>query len=222
MSFAIDRVDHFVLTVRDLKASLRFYERVLGARIVPPWQGLGPTAAAFSRQKINLHVAGREFDPKATHPTVGAGDFCLITEAPIEDVVRRVTECGVTIEVGPVPRMGALGPMTSVYFRDPDGNLVEIAHYGDWAYGALPVDHGLTMPSATASELEEDGGARDARVRDRPHRLWTRIALSSAWSRSAMMSAMLSRPIERRTTSGPAPAAICCSSESWRCVVEAG
>jgi len=129
MSFVIDRVDHFVLTVADLAASLHFYERVLGARIVPPYKGKGPTAVAFGRQKINIHVRGNEFGPKATHPTVGAGDFCLITEAAIETVVQHLRDCGVGVEVGPVPRLGALGRMTSVYFRDPDGNLVEVAKY---------------------------------------------------------------------------------------------
>jgi catechol 2,3-dioxygenase-like lactoylglutathione lyase family enzyme len=129
MSFTIDRIDHFVLTVSDLEASLHFYEIVLGARIVPPPGGRGPTAVAFGRQKINLHVAGREFEPKATHPTVGAGDFCLITEVPIAAVIEHLADCGVAVEVGPVPRYGALGPMTSVYFRDPDGNLVEVAKY---------------------------------------------------------------------------------------------
>jgi catechol 2,3-dioxygenase-like lactoylglutathione lyase family enzyme len=130
MTFAIDRVDHFVLTVSDLAASLRFYERVLGARVVPPWKGRGPTAVAFGRQKINIHVRGHEFEPKAAHPTVGAGDFCLITEAAIETVVQHLQDCGVAIEEGPLPRIGALGEMTSVYFRDPDGNLVEVAKYG--------------------------------------------------------------------------------------------
>jgi catechol 2,3-dioxygenase-like lactoylglutathione lyase family enzyme len=130
MSFAIDRIDHLVLTVRDLEASLRFYRRAIGARVVPPPGGLGPTAIAFGRQKINIHVAGKEFEPKATLPTVGAGDFCLITEAPIEAVVQHLAACGVAVELGPVPRWGALGPMTSVYFRDPDGNLVEVARYG--------------------------------------------------------------------------------------------
>ena len=129
MSFAIDRIDHLVLTVRDLEAALGFYERVLGARIVPPPGGRGPTAVAFGRQKINIHVAGKEFEPKATAPTVGAGDFCLITEQPVESVVAHLKACGVAIEVGPVPRFGALGKMTSVYFRDPDGNLVEVAKY---------------------------------------------------------------------------------------------
>jgi catechol 2,3-dioxygenase-like lactoylglutathione lyase family enzyme len=129
MSFVIDRIDHLVLTVRDLDASLRFYERVLGARIVPPPGGRGPTAVAFGRQKINIHVAGKEFEPKATVPTVGSGDFCLITEQPVESVLAHLKECRVAIEVGPVPRFGALGKMTSVYFRDPDGNLVEVANY---------------------------------------------------------------------------------------------
>ena len=128
--FTIDRIDHFVLTVRDLDAACGFYERVLGARVVPPPEGKGPTAVAFGRQKINLHVRGHEFEPKATHPTVGAGDFCLITEASIAVVLRHIQACGVPVELGPVPRQGALGAMTSVYFRDPDGNLVEVASYG--------------------------------------------------------------------------------------------
>ena len=129
--FAIDRFDHIVLTVRDLEATLRFYERVLGARVVPPpADGKGSTAIAFGRQKINLHVKGREFEPKATHVTVGSGDFCLITETPIAEVRRHVEACGVAVELGPVKRQGALGRMMSVYFRDPDGNLVEVAEYG--------------------------------------------------------------------------------------------
>jgi catechol 2,3-dioxygenase-like lactoylglutathione lyase family enzyme len=129
MSIVIDRVDHFVLTVRDLAASVAFYERVLGARVVPGKPGRGPTAVHFGRQKINIHEKGREFEPKATYPTMGAGDFCLIAETPMPEVVRHLERCGVALEVGPVPREGALGPMTSVYFRDPDGNLVEVARY---------------------------------------------------------------------------------------------
>jgi catechol 2,3-dioxygenase-like lactoylglutathione lyase family enzyme len=129
--FVIDRFDHAVLTVRDLEATLRFYERVLGARVVPPpTDGKGSTAIAFGRQKINIHVKGREFEPKATHVTVGSGDFCLITKAPLEQVMRHVEGCGVPVELGPIKRQGALGPMMSVYLRDPDGNLVEVARYG--------------------------------------------------------------------------------------------
>ncbi len=104
MSFSIDRVDHFVLTVRDLAASVAFYERVLGARVVPGTPGRGPTAVHFGRQKINIHEKGHEFAPKATHPTMGAGDFCLITASAIADVVRHLERCDVAIEVGPVPR----------------------------------------------------------------------------------------------------------------------
>lgn len=125
----IDRIDHLVLTVRDLRASLDFYARVLGGRILPPPQGRGPTAIGFGRHKINLHEKGHEFEPKAAAPTLGAGDFCLITETPIEEVLRHLAACGVRVELGPVPRHGAQGPMMSVYFRDPDGNLVEVAKY---------------------------------------------------------------------------------------------
>ncbi len=86
-------------------------------------------ALAFGRQKINLHKAGAEFEPKATRPGPGSGDFCFVTEAPIADVVSHLQENGIAIVEGPVPRTGATGPMTSVYLRDPDGNLVEIARY---------------------------------------------------------------------------------------------
>jgi catechol 2,3-dioxygenase-like lactoylglutathione lyase family enzyme len=129
--FVIARFDHIVLTVRDLAATLAFYERVLGARIVPPpADGKGSAAITFGRQKINIHVKGKEFEPKATHVTVGSGDFCLITGAPLADVRRHLEARGVAVELGPVKRQGALGPMMSVYFRDPDGNLVEVARYG--------------------------------------------------------------------------------------------
>lgn len=124
---AIDRVDHFVLTVGDLDTTCRFYERVLGARVVT--FGDGRSALAFGRQKINLHVAGREFEPKALAPQPGSGDFCLIAATPLDRVIEHLAACGVAIELGPVPRTGATGPIRSVYFRDPDGNLVEVANY---------------------------------------------------------------------------------------------
>jgi catechol 2,3-dioxygenase-like lactoylglutathione lyase family enzyme len=123
----IDRIDHFVLTVRSLDATCAFYERVLGLkRVDSPGR---PTALAFGRQKINVHEVGRTFDPKARMPTAGAGDFCLITERPIAELRAHLEACGVAIEVGPVTRQGALGAMTSLYFRDPDGNLVEVSEY---------------------------------------------------------------------------------------------
>jgi catechol 2,3-dioxygenase-like lactoylglutathione lyase family enzyme len=123
----IDRIDHFVLTVRDLAATAAFYERVLGMRLVT--FGEGRKALAFGRQKINLHEAGREFEPKAKAPQPGSGDFCLITERPLDEVARHLAACGVPVESGPVPKTGATGPIRSLYLRDPDGNLVEISNY---------------------------------------------------------------------------------------------
>jgi catechol 2,3-dioxygenase-like lactoylglutathione lyase family enzyme len=123
----ISRIDHFVLTVRSLEATCAFYERVLGFRRVDT-AGL-PTALAFGRQKINVHEVGRTFEPRAASATPGAGDFCLIAERPLAEVQAHLEACGVAVELGPVPRTGALGAMTSLYFRDPDGNLVEVSAY---------------------------------------------------------------------------------------------
>lgn len=124
--FAIDRIDHFVLTIQDTDATCRFYERVLGMRRV---EFDGRVALAFGRQKINLHRAGHEFEPKAAHPTRGSGDFCLITETPLSAVIAHLASCGIAIEKGPATRTGATGSILSVYFRDPDGNLVEVSNY---------------------------------------------------------------------------------------------
>lgn len=123
----IDRIDHFVLTVRDIDRTCDFYSRVLGMQVVT--FGQGRKALSFGRQKINLHQAGREFEPKAANPMPGAADFCLITEQPLESVRAHLESCGVAIEEGPVARTGATGPITSFYLRDPDSNLVEIAVY---------------------------------------------------------------------------------------------
>ena len=90
--------------------------------------GDGRTALGFGNQKINLHQAGREFEPKAERPTPGSGDFCLITQVPMDAVCAHLTAQGIAIEDGPVPRTGATGALLSVYVRDPDGNLVEIAN----------------------------------------------------------------------------------------------
>jgi catechol 2,3-dioxygenase-like lactoylglutathione lyase family enzyme len=128
-SISVDRLDHLVLTVADIEATAAFYERVLGMTRVS--FGDGRTALRFGRQKINLHPAGREFEPKARHPTPGSGDLCFITEAPIEALIVHLEARGVAIEEGPVARTGATGPIDSVYFRDPDGNLVEVGRYLD-------------------------------------------------------------------------------------------
>ncbi len=123
----IDRIDHFVLTVRDIDATCRFYEAALGMR--REVFGEGRTALSFGNHKINLHQAGKELEPKSAHPTPGSGDFCLITTSPIDDVVRHLQSADVDIELMPSPRTGATGPITSVYFRDPDQNLVEVSVY---------------------------------------------------------------------------------------------
>ena len=123
----VNRIDHFVLTVRSIEATCDFYSRVLGME-VEEFAG-GRTALLFGRQKINLHEAGKEFEPKAEEPTPGSGDFCLVTDVPLERVVQHLDSCGVEILEGPVSRTGAVGRIESVYFRDPDGNLVEVSNY---------------------------------------------------------------------------------------------
>ncbi len=123
----IDRIDHLVLTVADIEATIDFYTRVLGVR-AETFDG-GRRALVFGRQKINLHQVGREFSPRADRATPGSADFCLITETPLDQVRADLAAAGVAVEVGPVPKTGALGPMQSVYFRDPDANLVEVAVY---------------------------------------------------------------------------------------------
>lgn len=123
----IDCIDHFVLTVYSLERTCEFYERVLGMeRVVTPGK---PTALRFGTQKINVHEVGRSFEPKATLPTPGAADFCLITSRPIEEIKAHLISHSVVVELGPVPRIGARGAMMSLYFRDPDLNLVEVSRY---------------------------------------------------------------------------------------------
>ncbi|MGI9352589.1 MAG: VOC family protein [Rhizobiaceae bacterium] len=124
--FTIERIDHIVLTVRSVEKTCEFYERVLSMGCET--FGDGRKALKFGSQKINLHEAGKEFEPKSHTPTSGSGDFCLITATPIEDVVQHLKEVGIEIEDGPVPRTGAQGNLNSVYFRDPDLNLVEVSN----------------------------------------------------------------------------------------------
>ena len=93
--------------------------------------GAGRVALAFGQQKINLHQAGREFEPKAKRPTPGSADICLIAAVPLRQVVAHLHACGIPVIEGPTPRTGAGGPILSVYFRDPDANLVEVSTYDD-------------------------------------------------------------------------------------------
>ena len=124
----IDRLDHLVLTVTDLDATVDFYVRVLGMEEVV--FGDGRRALAFGTSKINLHQAGHEYEPKAARPTPGSADLCLITDQPLDMVTAELGLHGAQIEEGPVERTGATGPITSVYLRDPDRNLIEISTYG--------------------------------------------------------------------------------------------
>jgi catechol 2,3-dioxygenase-like lactoylglutathione lyase family enzyme len=123
----IDRLDHLVLTVADIDATMAFYTRVLG--MDAGTFGAGRTALAFGRSKINLHRAGHEFEPKALRPTPGSADLCLIAAGPLEQVIEDLAAHGIPVEEGPVERTGATGPILSVYFRDPDQNLIEVSTY---------------------------------------------------------------------------------------------
>jgi catechol 2,3-dioxygenase-like lactoylglutathione lyase family enzyme len=121
----LERLDHLVLTVRDIERTCDFYRHVLGMDVVI--FGAGRTALRFGDQKINLHQAGKEFDPKAAHPTMGSADLCFLTRTPLPEWVTHIQGTGVEILEGPVRRTGALGPIESIYLRDPDGNLIEVS-----------------------------------------------------------------------------------------------
>ena len=123
----IERLDHLVLTVADVEATVKFYERVLG--MTPVTFGAGRRALAFGEQKINLHQAGAEFEPKAHRPTPGSADLCFVASTDLAEVEQQLRTLGVEIEEGPVDRTGARGPIRSIYFRDPDLNLIEVSVY---------------------------------------------------------------------------------------------
>ena len=122
-------LDHLVLTVKDIAATVRFYEEVLGMRAerFTPADGSDRWALKFGAQKINLHQAGREFDPKSLHPTPGSADLCFLTNASVMDWQAHFDAQGITVEEGPVRRTGATGPIMSLYIRDPDHNLIEVS-----------------------------------------------------------------------------------------------
>ena len=123
----ISHIDHLVLTVKNINETCTFYTEVLGMNTVT--FGDGRKALSFGQQKINLHEVGKEFEPKATKATSGSADLCLITDFPLSKVVNHFNKLGVLIEEGPIKRTGAVGPITSVYIRDPDGNLIEVSNY---------------------------------------------------------------------------------------------
>ena len=122
----ISGIDHFVLTAADVDATIDFYTRVLG--MTAETFGAGRRALTFGSQKINLHQAGAEFEPKARLATPGSADFCLLSDVPVVEVAEHLAAEGVEIIEGPVAKIGAAGSLLSIYFRDPDGNLVEVAN----------------------------------------------------------------------------------------------
>lgn len=123
----IQRLDHLVLTVKDIEATCDFYHRVLGFEIIN--FGDKRTALRFGDQKINLHRQGAEIEPCAAEPTPGSADLCFIARTPVDEVIDRLSARGLVIERGPVTRTGACGQIRSIYIRDPDYNLLELSNY---------------------------------------------------------------------------------------------
>ncbi len=123
----ISKLDHVVLTVMNIDKTCEFYKQILGMEVIT--FGEGRKALHFGEQKINLHEVGKEFEPKAKSPMSGTADLCFITDVPMLDVIDHLYSYGAPIEEGPVKRTGALGSITSIYTRDPDGNLIEISNY---------------------------------------------------------------------------------------------
>ncbi|NHO32517.1 VOC family protein [Acetobacter fallax] len=128
MRFTVDRLDHVVLTVRDVEVSASWYQRVLGMEM-EEYGRHNRTALKFGGQKLNLRPEGKDGWETAEFATCGSSDLCFITAVVSADVIEHLRECGVGVVQGPVARLGALGPITSVYCHDPDHNLIEIASY---------------------------------------------------------------------------------------------
>ncbi|GBR36150.1 lactoylglutathione lyase [Komagataeibacter oboediens DSM 11826] len=128
MRFTVDRLDHLVVSVRDLEVSASWYQRVLGMEREEYGRN-NRTALKFGGQKINLRPHGAEGWTTAEDALPGTNDLCFTTALNSVDVIEHLEKCGVHVTEGPVARLGALGPVTSVYCHDPDGNLIEIASY---------------------------------------------------------------------------------------------
>ena len=122
----IDHLDHLVLTVRDMERTCEFYARILGMQVITFAEGR--KALRFGKQKINLHQQGKEIDPKAQSPTPGSADLCFLTSLPLEEVITHLQSQNVSVLLGPVERTGATTSLVSIYFRDPDGNLLEVSN----------------------------------------------------------------------------------------------
>ena len=123
----ISHLDHLVLTVRSIEITAEFYQSILGMEKIS--FGTDRVALVFGKQKINLHQLENEFEPNAANACCGSADLCFILQTSIDDAVSHLTSRGVEIIEGPVSRSGAMGPILSVYFRDPDQNLIEVSTY---------------------------------------------------------------------------------------------
>ena len=155
---AIDRLDHLVLTVRDLDATCQFYRDVLGMEVVT--FGQGRLALRFGRQKINLHQAGGGNQLVAAGPTPGSADVCFITTRPLEDWLKHLKAQEVPVIEGPGRRSSAEGPIDSIYIRDPDGNLVEISTPADRGDELLPIRQWLTEFQGRVRAVDFEGGRK--------------------------------------------------------------
>lgn len=125
----IKRLDHLVLTVKDIQASCAFYAGILGMQVNTFADNR--TALHFGQMKINLHQQGHEFEPKAKYPTPGSADLCFIVEQSLDEVMAILQEHNIPVEQQPSTRTGACGKINSIYIRDPDNNLIELANYPD-------------------------------------------------------------------------------------------
>ena len=123
----ISHLDHLVLTVADIETTCQFYQSALNFEVIT--FGENRKALLFGSQKINLHEAGKEFEPKALRPTVGSADLCFVAETPLDEVIAHLQNRNINIIEGPIQRTGAMGKILSVYLRDPDQNLIEISNY---------------------------------------------------------------------------------------------
>lgn len=123
----IRHLDHLVLTVADIELTCQFYHSALNFEVITFTENR--KALQFGNQKINLHQVGKEFEPKALHPTAGSADLCFIAETPLNEVIAHLQAQQIEIIEGPIERTGAMGKILSIYLRDPDQNLIEISNY---------------------------------------------------------------------------------------------
>ena len=123
----VERIDHLVLTVKNIDTTVDFYTSVMGMKKVV--FGENRVALSFGEQKINLHRLGNEFEPKASKIAAGSADLCFVIALPISQAIEHLVACNVPVIEGPVNRTGAIGKIVSAYFRDPDGNLIEVSNY---------------------------------------------------------------------------------------------